>query len=97
MIYIQEDSGNSSHIAKAWQVDPNNPAAAVQIFESNRDFFISGATNFLPLDEEHSGIIDVTDLFADASWYSAGMKVFLATPRPTAAYPVNSSKAASSS
>lgn len=75
-IYIQEDPGNSAYIAKTWEVDPANPTAAVQIFESDRSRFLTPTAPF-SLDEEHSGIIDVTDLFADASWYVAGTKVFL--------------------
>lgn len=76
-VYIQEDPGNAAYIAKIWQVDLSNPTAAVQLFESDRDRFLTGAPNSLTQDEEHSGIIDVTSLFADASWYQAGQKVFL--------------------
>jgi len=82
-VYIQEDPGNNAYIAKVWQVDLANPTAAVQIFESDRDRYVSGATNFLTRDEEHSGIIDVTNLFNGvegdaATWYEPGMKLFLA-------------------
>ncbi len=76
-VYIQEDPGNTAYIAKIWQVDLSNPTAAVQLFESDRDRFLSGGGSFLTQDEEHSGIIDATSLFADASWYQAGQKVFL--------------------
>lgn len=76
-IYIQEDPGNSSYIAKIWAVDPANPTAAVQIFESDRSRFLTPTAPFSQ-DEEHSGMIDATALFADADWYVAGTKVFLA-------------------
>jgi hypothetical protein len=75
-VYIQEDPGNVGYIAKTWAVDMANPTAAEQIFESDRSRFLTPTAPF-SLDEEHSGIIDVTDLFADASWYVAGTKVFL--------------------
>ena len=88
-VYIQEDPGNNAYIAKVWQVDLSNPTAAVQIFESDRDRFLSGASMDIDgagnqqNDEEHSGIIDVTNLFNGvegdaATWYVSGMKVFMA-------------------
>jgi nitrous oxide reductase accessory protein NosL len=76
-IYIQEDPGDSPYIAKTWQVDLTNPNAAVQIFESDQARFLTPTPPFSQ-NEEHSGIIDVTDLFAGASWYVPGTKVFLA-------------------
>ncbi len=81
-VYIQEDPGNNAYIAKVWQVDLSNPTAAVQIFESDRDRFGPAVAPFT-IDEEHSGIIDVTNLFNGvegdaANWYVAGMKVFMA-------------------
>jgi hypothetical protein len=75
LIYIQEDPGNNNYIAKIWQVDLNNPTAAVALFESDASRFGPGGTE--TIDEEHSGIVDVTELFQDASWYQAGQKVFL--------------------
>lgn len=78
LIYIQEDPGGSNYIAKTWAVDVANPTAAVQIFESDRDRFLSPTPAPYNVDEEHSGIIDVTSLFTDASWYTAGTQVFLA-------------------
>ena len=75
-VYIQEDPGNVAYIAKTWAVDLANPTAAEQIFESDRSRFLAPTAPFSQ-DEEHSGIIDVTVLFADASWYVAGTKVFL--------------------
>lgn len=81
-VYIQEDPGNNAYIAKVWQVDLSNPTAAVQIFESDRDRFGPAVAPF-NVDEEHSGIIDVTNLFNGvegdaASWYIPGTKLFLA-------------------
>lgn len=83
MIYIQEDPGNNNYIARVWQIDLNNPAGAIQIFESDRDRFANPVTAPFTIDEEHSGIIDVTHLFNGdegdvASWYEPGMKLFLA-------------------
>lgn len=87
-VYIQEDPGNNAYIAKFWQVDLANPTAAKQIFKSDENRFLSGASMDIDgagtaqNDEEHSGIIDVTNLFngvegTAASWYVSGMQVFL--------------------
>ena len=70
-LYIQEDPGNSSYVAKHWIVDHTlstqtlREASAVQIFESDRTRFTTGATQFQTLDEEHSGIIDITTIVND--------------------------------
>jgi MYXO-CTERM domain-containing protein len=82
-VYIQEDPGNADYIAKVWQVDLSDPTAAVQIFESDRNRFGIPVTAPFTRDEEHSGIIDVTNLFNGvegdaATWYVSGMKLFLA-------------------
>ena len=75
-ILIQEDPGGSSYIAKTWRVTPSG--AAVQILESDRARFLSGAPLFLTQDEESSGIIEVTDLVKEANWYEAGRRYYLA-------------------
>ncbi|MDO9466591.1 MAG: DUF839 domain-containing protein [Thiobacillus sp.] len=75
-ILIQEDPGNSDHIAKIWKFNPTT-GVAVQIFENDRDRFLPGAPNFLTRDEENSGVIDVTDIVANANWYEAGRRYYL--------------------
>jgi len=70
-LYIQEDPGNSSYVAKHWIVDHTlgtqalREASAVQIFESDRTRFTTGGTLYQTLDEEHSGIIDITSIVND--------------------------------
>ena len=70
-LYIQEDPGSSSYVAKHWIVDhtlgtqADREASAVQIFESDRTRFTTGATQFQTIDEEHSGIIDITTIVND--------------------------------
>jgi autotransporter-associated beta strand protein len=71
MLYIQEDPGSNAYVAKHWIVNPTlgtqsaREASAVQIFESDRTRFTTGAVSFQTIDEEHSGIIDITDIVAD--------------------------------
>jgi autotransporter-associated beta strand protein len=70
-LYIQEDPGNSSYVAKHWIVDhtlgtqAQREASAVQIFESDRTRFTTGGTLYQTLDEEHSGIVDITSIVND--------------------------------
>lgn len=75
-VIIQEDPGGSDYIAKVWKYNPVTKQA-VQIFESDRDRFLPGAPNFLTRDEENSGVIDVTDIVANANWYEPGRRYYL--------------------
>ena len=87
-LYIQEDPGSSSYVAKHWIVDHTlgtqalREASAVQIFESDRTRFTTGATQFQTLDEEHSGIIDITTIVNDGI---AGSQWFLVATQNHAA------------
>lgn len=75
-IVIQEDPGNSAYVAKLWKFNPLT-REAVQIFENDRNRFVSGGVSFLTQDEENSGVIDVTDIVANANWYEAGRRYYL--------------------
>jgi autotransporter-associated beta strand protein len=71
MLYIQEDPGSKEYVAKHWVVNPlagsqtQIEGTAVQIFESDRNRFTTGATQFQTIDEEHSGIVDITSIVND--------------------------------
>lgn len=73
LIYVQEDPGNATYVAKHWVIDPNaaNPtASALQILESDRSRFLTGGADFRTLDEETSGIIDISDIINDGTkWF----------------------------
>jgi secreted PhoX family phosphatase len=75
-VIVQEDPGGSSYIAKTWKIDPSS-GLAVQIFESDRSRFAPGAPDFLTVDEENSGVIEVTDIVRAARWYEAGRRYYL--------------------
>jgi hypothetical protein len=77
-VLVQEDPGGVEYIAKTWKIDPKKPKEAVQILESNRDFFASGGANFRTTNEESSGIIEVTDIVRNAWWYERGRRYYLA-------------------
>lgn len=79
-VIIQEDPGGNDYIAKTWKIDPSKagqPDFATQIFESDRDRFLPGAPNFLTRDEENSGVIEVTDIVANANWFESGRRYYL--------------------
>ena len=73
LIYVQEDPGNVAYIAKHWVIDPNaaNPtASALQILESDRSRFLTGGADFRTVDEETSGIIDISSIINDGTkWF----------------------------
>ena len=75
-VIVQEDPGGSGYIAKTWKIDPTT-GSAVQIFESDRSRFAPGAPGFLTVDEESSGVIEVTDIVRHANWYEAGRRYYL--------------------
>ena len=60
-VLLQEDPGNQAHIAKVWQYTPSTDAL-VQVAEHDPARFTIGASNFLTIDEESSGIIDVQNI-----------------------------------
>ena len=88
LLYIQEDPGSKEYIAKHWIVNPlagtqaQIEATAVQIFESDRSRFTTGAVNFQTIDEEHSGIVDITTIVNDGIF---GSKWFLVATQNHAA------------
>ncbi len=81
-IYIQEDPGNVAYVAKHWIINPAlstqalREQGAVQIFESDRSRFTLGGSAFQTIDEENSGIIDITSIVNDGI---TGSKWFLVT------------------
>jgi hypothetical protein len=77
-VVIQEDGGDGDYVSKIWRVDPSS-GEATQVLESDRARFGAGGTQFLTADEENSGVIEVTDVVRDASWYESGRRYYLGT------------------
>lgn len=79
-VVIQEDPGGDSDLAKIWVYDPASDSVEM-VFQHDPKRFLAGASGFLTENEESSGVIDVTDLFRDASWFSASgaIQIFLST------------------
>jgi hypothetical protein len=70
-ILVQEDPGNNAYIAKLWTIDPTTGTASeLARFDAAR--FTPGVQGFITQDEESSGIVEVTELFADTEGYDTG-------------------------
>ena len=63
IILVQEDPGGNDAVARIVAFRPSDSKMVV-ISEFNKDYFVKGASNFWTNDEEASGIIEATDLFA---------------------------------
>jgi hypothetical protein len=75
-IFLQEDPGGQLHIAKIWKYTIATDALSL-VAEHDPNRFVTGAANFLTIDEEASGILDAssilgagTYLFGDQAHYS---------------------------
>jgi hypothetical protein len=77
-IYLQEDPGKENHLAAIWEFDPSTKKST-KVFVSDAARFTAGQPGFLTIDEENSGVVDVTDLVKSASWFDANKKYLLGT------------------
>jgi len=83
-VYLQENTGNAAHVSKIWSYDPEGRTLLPVLRNDPTRFGDVVAGKSLPAkppfsqDEGTSGILDVTGLFSDASWYHGG-QIFLAT------------------
>jgi hypothetical protein len=66
-VIIQEDIGGQGALGKMWLYDIDSDGL-VQIAQHDPSRFLTGAANFLTIDEESSGIIDARDLLGDG-WF----------------------------
>jgi Ca2+-binding RTX toxin-like protein len=65
MVILQEDPGGNARLAKVWQYDPTTDVLG-QIGEHDPARFLAPTAPFSQ-DEESSGVIDVSDMFGDAT------------------------------
>jgi len=77
-VLLQEDPGDDKRLAAIWLFDPKTNQST-KLFEANAELFKPGASAFMTSDEEHSGIIEVTDLLRKASWFDAKRRYYLGT------------------
>jgi hypothetical protein len=94
VVYLCEDPGNSRH-GKIWTYDTATGAfAAIMKFDPTKFGDVVDKTYTPPIapfvdNKETSGVIEVTDLFADASWFRAGSKVLLVDVQAHFTYDAN--------
>jgi hypothetical protein len=77
-VLLQEDPGEDKRLAAIWLFDPKTNKSS-KLFEANAELFKPAASAFMTSDEEHSGIIEVTDLLVKASWFDAQRRYYLGT------------------
>ncbi len=66
-IMLQEDVGGNIHNGKIWQY--NVKSASLSLFaQHDTTRFITGAPNFLTIDEESSGVIDMQEILGPGKW-----------------------------
>jgi hypothetical protein len=66
-ILIQEDPGGQNHLAKVWLYDIDDETLT-EIAQHDPVRFAPGGASFLTIDEESSGIIDVSDILGDGTF-----------------------------
>lgn len=63
IVLLQEDPGNNAHVSRIVAFRPADGKLAV-VAEFNKQYFAPTGSSFMTIDEESSGIIDVTSLIA---------------------------------
>jgi len=77
-VLLEEDPGEHERLSVIWLFEPKTNKST-KLFEANPALFKKGGSDFMTLDEEHSGIIEVTDLLVKASWFDAKRRYYLGT------------------
>ncbi len=85
-VLLQEDPGEHERLAAIWLFDPKNNKIT-KLFEANPVLFKKGGSAFMTLDEEHSGIVEVTDLLRKASWFDSERRYYLGTTQAHLPHP----------
>jgi hypothetical protein len=60
-VLIQEDPGGQTYLARIWEYDIKK-GGLTEIARHDPNRFLPDAANFLTIDEESSGIVDVSDI-----------------------------------
>jgi hypothetical protein len=74
-VLLQEDPGNNAHIAKIWGYDPSS-GGVVMLAQLDPARFTAPGTAPFNIDEESSGIIDVSSIFDPAGTSGLGYALF---------------------
>jgi hypothetical protein len=95
VVYLCEDVGNTRRNGKIWSYDTaTGTFTTIMKFDPMKfgdlvdKIYTPPVAPFID-DKETSGVIEVTDLFADASWFKAGSKALLVDAQAHFAYDVD--------
>lgn len=66
-LYLQEDPGNQEHLAKVWRYDVGDDELTL-VAQHDPARFTPAAAGLLTLDEESSGIIDMSDILGKGTY-----------------------------
>jgi hypothetical protein len=77
-VLLQEDPGNQPHLAKVWRYSVAEDQLSL-VAQHNPDFFSPSSASPLTLDEESSGIIDVSDILGEG-WFLLDVQAHYAQP-----------------
>lgn len=66
-LYLQEDPGGQEHLAKVWRYDVADDELTL-VAQHDPARFLTGAADFRTIDEESSGIIDVSDILGKGTY-----------------------------
>jgi hypothetical protein len=77
-VLLQEDPGEHERLSAIWLFEPKTNKTT-KLFEANPKLFKTGTADFMTIDEEHSGMIEVTALLSKASWFDSKRRYYLGT------------------
>ena len=77
-VLLEEDPGEHERLSAIWLFEPKTNKTT-KLFEANPMLFKTGATDFMTIDEEHSGMIEVTALLSKATWFDSKRRYYLGT------------------
>lgn len=76
-LLIEEDPGDNPHMASIWHFDPETKLTKKIFAVRPENFTNQDSGQYLTQDEENSGVIEITDLVKEASWFDAKRRYFL--------------------
>lgn len=87
-VLLDEDSGESQYASGIWLYNPRQPAKVQRIAEAAPEYFVdANSPSFMTVDEEQSGIMEVTALVVDAPWFDAERRYYLGVTQIHAPHP----------
>jgi hypothetical protein len=64
-VVLCEDVGGNAHLGKVWDYDPTTDTLSI-LAQHDPARFTAGGAQFLTIDEEASGVVDISDILGNA-------------------------------